>query len=392
MANEWKDIGREVRDAVLDAVNSGDYSQLNRRITGSVNAAIHEVNEHINRRKWESQEPSAAYRTQYRTEQQNPYFRQNPTTAVQLYQKKPKGSISGLLLTIFGSILLAAFGLALFTVTMVGIYAGWGSEFTLVNGIMLPFAVGGAVMLGIGIKRRGFVRRFKTYVAAIRDRNYCAISELAQRIGKKESYILQDLREMIARNWFCQAHIDDEGKTLLLTDAMYQQYLELKHQRQKQTDEQRDRDAESEEERLYRETAEKGKSYIMAIRRANDEIPGEVVSEKLYRLETIVSRIFDQIREQPQQIPELRRFLEYYMPTTLKLVETYRVLDGQSISGQNIETAKQEIERTLDTINQAFENLFDSLFVHTAVDITSDIDVLKAMLQQEGLTDKDFVL
>ena len=78
------------------------------------------------------------------------------------------------------------------------------------------------------------------------------------------------------------------------------------------------------------------------------------------------------------------------MPTTLKLVETYQELDSHPVAGQNIQKSKDEIEKTLDTINQAFENLFDSLFEHTAVDITSDITVLKNMLKQEGLTEKEF--
>lgn len=394
MANEWKDIGREIRDAVLDAVESGDYSQLNRRITGSVGAAIDEVNERLNgRRTGGNYQRNPNYRN---PNSQNPYAQRRysyavpPEKAIKLYQEKPKGGASGMVLTILGGILLGVFGMGLFIVTLVGLFLGWPVEFSVVSGVLMPFAIGSAVLLGIGCKQRGAIKRFRQYLAAIQGKHYCAISDLAQKSGKKESYVLRDLKNMISRNWFYQAHIDDEGKTLLLTDAMYQQYRELKYQRQQQAEEQRERNAETAEEKLYRETAAQGRKYITAIRRANDDIPGEVVSQKLYRLEEIVSRIFEQVKEQPQQIPELRRFFDYYMPTTLKLVETYQMLDSQSIAGQNIETSKREIERTLDTINLAFENLFDSLFAHTAVDITSDITVLKNLLRQEGLTDKDF--
>lgn len=385
MANEWKDIGREVRDAVLDAVNTGDYSQLNRRITGSVNAAIDEVNQRLT--GWR---PCGTSRQQ--TNYQNPY-EPNPYAIPReevRYMAKPKGNVSGLMMVIGGGVLLGGTGLAIFILLLSTLLVGWAMELFVAICVLLPFAVGGGVLLNIGAKKRGSIQRFRRYVSTIRARNYCPIAELAAKINKKESYVLADLRQMIAKDWFRQAHIDDEGKTLLLTDSMYQQYRSLKIQRQQQAEEQRERDAETSEEKLYRETAEQGRAYIAAIRKANDDIPGEVVSEKLYRLETIVSRIFEQVKEQPQQIPELRRFFDYYMPTTLKLVETYRVLDGQTIAGENIQTAKQEIERTLDTINLAFENLFDSLFAHTAVDITSDIAVLKNLLRQEGLTEKDF--
>ena len=171
---------------------------------------------------------------------------------------------------------------------------------------------------------------------------------------------------------------------------MYAQYRELKQRRAEQAAEEARRAAETDAERLLRETVEQGEHYLRVIREANDAIPGEVVSQKLYRLEEIVRRIFEQVRAVPSQIPELRRFFDYYMPTTLKLVQAYRELDAQPIAGENIMKAKTEIENTLDTINLAFENLFDSLFAHTTVDITSDISVLKTLLHQEGLTEKDF--
>ena len=83
--------------------------------------------------------------------------------------------------------------------------------------------------------------------------------------------------------------------------------------------------------------------------------------------------------------------MEYYLPTTWKLIDAYRVLDQQSIQGENISSSKKEIRDTLDTINEAFENLLDSFFRNTAWDVSTDISVLKTMLAQEGLTgNKDF--
>ena len=101
-----------------------------------------------------------------------------------------------------------------------------------------------------------------------------------------------------------------------------------------------------------------------------------------------MSRIYAQIQKSPDKLSELRRFQEYYLPTTLKLVETYREFDAQPIAGENINTAKTEIEASLDTINQAFEKLFDSLFAETAMDVSADISVLQTLLAQEGLTEE----
>ena len=79
--------------------------------------------------------------------------------------------------------------------------------------------------------------------------------------------------------------------------------------------------------------------------------------------------------------------MDYYLPTTLKLVQTYADFDEVQIQGDNILTAKQEIEKTLDTINQAFEKLLDDLFMDAAFDITTDAQVLQTLLAQEGLAE-----
>ena len=75
---------------------------------------------------------------------------------------------------------------------------------------------------------------------------------------------------------------------------------------------------------------------------------------------------------------------------TIKLVEAYRDFDSQSIQGDNIKKAKKEIENTLDTINMAYEKLYDSMYLEAAMDVSSDISVLQTLLAQEGLTKKDF--
>ena len=103
-----------------------------------------------------------------------------------------------------------------------------------------------------------------------------------------------------------------------------------------------------------------------------------------------MTRIFNQVEKQPQLAADLRKFMNYYLPTTAKLVEAYKELDAQPVEGENISRTKKEIEETLDTINEAFEKLLDSFFEERAMDISSDISVLQTMLAQEGLTGKDF--
>lgn len=131
---------------------------------------------------------------------------------------------------------------------------------------------------------------------------------------------------------------------------------------------------------------EEGDRYIEEIRRSNDAIPGIEVSNKMYHLENVIRRIFQRVEQHPELIDDLHKFMDYYLPTTMKLLKAYEELDKQDVEGENIKTAKQEIENTLDTINTAFENLLDSFYKDTAWDVSTDISVLKTMLAQEGLT------
>ena len=181
----------------------------------------------------------------------------------------------------------------------------------------------------------------------------------------------------------------------MVTNDAYAQYLEtMKHHKtqQSQTDTFNKKNA-SHKDRLTPEAEailSEGREYIRKIRKSNDAIPGEEISAKIYRLEMLVARIFQQAEAHPENISDLRRLMEYYLPTTMKLLDAYEELDGQPVQGENITASKKEIENTLDTLNLAFEKLLDNLFQDRAWDVSADISVLEAMLAQEGLTKDDF--
>lgn len=130
--------------------------------------------------------------------------------------------------------------------------------------------------------------------------------------------------------------------------------------------------------------------WVRKIREANDALPGQEISEKLLQLETVTGKIFACVERHPEKLPEIRRFMNYYLPTTVKLVISYREFENQPVQGENIRNTKQEILDILDTVNNAFASLLDSLFQNDAIDISADISVLKTMLAQEGLTNQEF--
>ena len=132
---------------------------------------------------------------------------------------------------------------------------------------------------------------------------------------------------------------------------------------------------------------DEGDEYICKIHACNDAIPGVEISAKISRMEMLVDKIFDRVEQNPDSVDDIRKLMEYYLPTTIKLLKAYEELDAQPVDGENIRASKAEIEATLDTLNIAFEKLLDSLFQETAWDVSSDISVLNTMLAQEGLTE-----
>ena len=123
------------------------------------------------------------------------------------------------------------------------------------------------------------------------------------------------------------------------------------------------------------------------LRRVNDAIPDEEMSDKISRLEAVAAKIFEQARTDPDKLPQMRKFMDYYLPTSLKLLNTYAELDNQGVEGENISESKRRIEQTMDTLVKAFENQLDRLFASDALDVSTDIDVMQNMLRADGLTD-----
>ena len=134
-----------------------------------------------------------------------------------------------------------------------------------------------------------------------------------------------------------------------------------------------------------------GKGYIAAIRQANKGIEDAGVSAQIDRLEEISSKIFKHIAENPRKATEIRKFLNYYLPTVLKLLNSYDKLAQQTVKGDNIKFTMKRIEEIMETVVKAFENQLDRLFQDEALDISTDITVLEGMLAQEGLAGKDFL-
>ena len=131
-----------------------------------------------------------------------------------------------------------------------------------------------------------------------------------------------------------------------------------------------------------------GKRAIADIRRLNDEIPDERISAQIDLIERLTAQIFDCVRKNPKKLSQIRQFLNYYLPTTIKLMEQYVTLQNPSLKTENITEGMQKIEDLLDKVIIAFQRQLDALFEADVVDITADIRVMEQMMASEGLTNK----
>ena len=130
-----------------------------------------------------------------------------------------------------------------------------------------------------------------------------------------------------------------------------------------------------------------GALAIQEMKRLDENIADPGISADIVRLEQVSAKIFDEVRQHPEKLPQIRRFLDYYLPTTLKLLNAYDRMSGTGISGENIDTTLAKVEGMMRTIVAAFEKQLDSLYGSEAMDISTDITVLENMMAREGLVD-----
>ena len=133
-----------------------------------------------------------------------------------------------------------------------------------------------------------------------------------------------------------------------------------------------------------------GTQAVEKIQQLNDEIPDFKLSAQIKQIEVLTEKIFAYVKEHPQDVRQIRQFLNYYLPTTIKLLEQYVVLQNQGMRMGNIDEGMKKIEEMLDKIIVAFQRQLDGLFESSVVDITADIQVMEQMMASEGLTGHDF--
>ena len=292
-----------------------------------------------------------------------------------------------------GSRIMTAIGIAVLVLGLVGLsatvgdigfYLEYADLWSFISELFFPtgLAAGGiALMLGgRGMKRRA--RRFAKYRTVVGARKAVSIAELASAADVRMAKAERDLELMVEKGlWGPQAYVDNGQDILFLTAEAAREYHEMRNVRAKPAQETKAAAApETESDNAFR---------ISAIRRANDRIDDAALSAKIDRLEQVTGRIFRFIEANPAAADKANTFLNYYLPTTQKLLDSYADFEEAGISGENLDKAKERIEQTMDSIISGFEHQLDELYRETAMDIDSDIRVMETMLRRDTASVED---
>lgn len=379
-------LGEEIRDIVEKSIKEMDFKGLNQKINHAINGTLGEV-------KSVMEETGFIPKKQANRKVQT--VKQKPKEIIIPYREK--GKISGTVSTVFGGIGTVLFGTAAIVFFILMMVFGMGSVFTYLLAAFLPVLIGSIYLIVNGTRLSGQAKRSKRYFFFLREKGYCSIESISQRMGLPVKKVREDIKKMLVKGIFPQGALDEQETCFIGNREYYAQYQEALESYKQRTAIEEQKQSVEQTERRQEEInlqdngiLQEGRAYLEEIRNVQSHIYEPEFSQKLQRLQMVIEQILKHVQTHPQQLEEIRKFMDYYLPTTLKLIKTYENFSAQPIQGENITQAKREIEETIETINKAFERLLDSLYEDVTMDVSTDISVLNTMLAQEGLKESDF--
>ena len=298
-------------------------------------------------------------------------------------------------------------------------------------------AAGGALLGSTRLLKKR-EQRYYQYLAVLSGRNAMFLANLATTLDLTVEQVTRDLKRMLEKGWFrSEAYLDmQSGRIVLCREGAtdFSGFAEaqrnekehrVRHEKVDTSDpknvEEAVRNAGAYFADFFRPIAKDGQATASEAQSAQPEPqPAQSAQAKdakdtakadapLFeseeydkiireirelndRIELLTTRIFHLVEERPAMKPQIRKFMNYYLPTTLKLLDSYALLEAQGIEGDNITASKKEIERTMDTLIAGFEKQLDRLFSSQAMDITADVEVLEGMMAQDGLGDNKYTM
>jgi 5-bromo-4-chloroindolyl phosphate hydrolysis protein len=320
-------------------------------------------------------------RQQEELERMKKKFQQEQTTrkakqAIRSILKSPKeNKNTSWLMTIAGALIMAV---AVFWGIPAAIQSGTIYAISTAIGTLL----GGGCVLTSGILMRRAMQRYTAYLAIIGPNEAMEIETIAKKVGVKRKQAEQDLQKMIEKGYFGDtAYINKELGYIFMSSRADEELARAREAAMQKT-------REASKKEAVKQNAEAYDQILAKIRDVNDRIPDEAMTEKINQIESITREIFRAVEQEPEKRGKIDRFMSYFLPTTLKLLESYANLERTNIAGKNISQSKKSIEIAMDTVVDGFKHQLDELYKSDAVSIETEVDVLTKMINRETVTAK----
>ena len=320
-------------------------------------------------------------RQQEELERMKKKFQQEQTTrkakqAIRSILKSPKeNKNTSWLMTIAGALIMAV---AVFWGIPAAIQSGTIYAISTAIGALL----GGGCVLTSGILMRRAMQRYTAYLAIIGPNEAMEIETIAKKVGVKRKQAEQDLQKMIEKGYFGDAaYINKELGYIFMSSRADEELARAREAAMQKT-------REASKKEAVKQNAEAYDQILAKIRDVNDRIPDEAMTEKINQIESITREIFRAVEQEPEKRGKIDRFMSYFLPTTLKLLESYANLERTNIAGKNISQSKKSIEIAMDTVVDGFKHQLDELYKSDAVSIETEVDVLTKMINRETVTAK----
>lgn len=357
--NNNKD-SKEYINEINKKIDDGDYSDISTLVQKSVDTAIEgvrgSINYILNSYKNKKDLPPA------RTEK---YAVQNPSLKTAAGFAKWTGYT--------------------FMFTGVTMMFGFFEEPSLAIGAVTSFAAG-FVMERWGKFAKERVLRYKKYLREFGNKTVVTIDDLSLCAAVEPEIVVKDLNYFIRKDYFKEARLVENNSILILDKNTYEVYKNNYRDVYKVDAKEADNNLG---EGKVDSILEIGKSYVTEIATYLPNL-SEAIKTDVTRLLSIVREIFNQVKKDPTKADELSKFMDYYLPTTVSLLKRYIEFSESEVATESQRNSMKEIEKTINTIDDAFLKLLNEMYGNVAMDINSDITVLTTMLKREGLLDNDF--
>ena len=249
--------------------------------------------------------------------------------------------------------------------------------------VLTLVACGFGAMIAAGASRLSASKKLRLLADAAEGEDYkngLPVEMLADLTHQKKQKALKALRGYIHRGWL-SAWLDEKDEKLYLTAEDYRAAQEARKAAEQAP---RPEPQPEEAENTVPLNLEVARSFAQVLKKEKALMQDERAVEELDHMQKTTQAICDWLEAHPESLPKARRFAEYYIPTTLKLLHTYNDVQGQQ--GENAEAIRRDIAGILHTLNQAYDNLYDKLLSDVALDVSSEIAALQGMLANDGLT------